>query len=145
MATITKPIILDETGKEIVEAIKALVGGDKEHNLAYQFDAAEANIIGQYRIYNDDLYKCTAPKAAGVPFNLDGWTRVLVMEEIGSGSISISDLADEFSTTKAYNAGDLVRNESGLYKAKTDMAAGGWNPANWEPVAVRDVIVNKKT
>lgn len=49
-------------------------------------------------------------------------------------------IAGTFNTATAYETGDVVIYEDGLYKFNTDHAAGAWNPAEVDAVNVVDLI-----
>lgn len=85
MANVTKPILLDETGLKIVEQLSHIAENYGNKNIAYLYDPLVAHAKDEYRIYNDELYKCTIPTPAGTQFSLTNWTRVRVMEELEHG------------------------------------------------------------
>jgi hypothetical protein len=81
---------------------------------ALPFDISKAYSIGQYVIYDGELYKCKVAKAANEAWNATKWNNQI------------------FTTGAAYVTGEIVKYNSLLYKANISKAAGTvWTPANW--------------
>ena len=55
-------------------------------NLANEYSASSTYEVGDYVIYEDDLYKCITAVSVAEPFDSTKWTSCLVTDEMGSGS-----------------------------------------------------------
>lgn len=55
-------------------------------NLANEYSALSTYEVGDYVIYEDDLYKCISNVSTAEPFDSNKWTECLITDEMGSGS-----------------------------------------------------------
>lgn len=67
-------------------------------------------------------------------FSIAGSSNRLDSAEIAG----VSDIAPEYSPNSSYNENDFRYHEGILYRAKSYMAAGTWDPSKWE----RSNVVN---
>jgi len=54
-------------------------------NLANEYSASRTYEVGDYVIYEDDLYKCITAVSTAEPFDSNKWDECLVTDELGSG------------------------------------------------------------
>ena len=54
-------------------------------NLANEYSALSTYSVGDYVIYEDDLYKCISNVSTAEPFDSNKWTECLITDEMGSG------------------------------------------------------------
>ena len=85
MATVTKPLALDETLEGVRQALLALPGGGNVTtvalNLSDAYDPTAAYAVGDLCIKDNVLYKCsTAIASGGEAWNAAHWTQTTVDE-----------------------------------------------------------------
>lgn len=111
-------------------------------DIAAEFDATQTYAVGNYVMYEGQLYKFkTAQDPAGAwdPTKVDP---VVLTDEMGGDSTSKAnktDLAPEFSTSEDYEVKDLVIYQKVLYKCIQAHTAGAWNAADF---AATNIAVN---
>jgi hypothetical protein len=141
MATVTKPIIKDETGQEIISAIQGLKNTimTNDSSLADPFSTSVSYAVGDYCIYESTLYKCVVAHTGA--WNDTHFTSVKAMDEVGdcvnnitilkSGYLPIvnlgtsytQELKNDISTgafKKAVVGGQLIINNHAYYLAHPD-------------------------
>ena len=111
---------------------------DEMNNLGFvaaDFDTTEGYDIGDYVIYNDELYKAKAAVSAGA-WDSSKWDKVAITDVMVD---NLGFIADDFSTDSTYAIGDYVIYDKELYKAKTAITtAGAWDKTNWIKVSTTD-------
>ena len=108
---------------------------DEMNNLGFvaaDFDTTEGYDIGDYVIYNDELYKAKAAVSAGA-WDSSKWDKVAITDVMID---NLDIIADEFDLTASYDKGDYVIHEGKLYQAKNDVSAGVWVVNDWRETNV---------
>ena len=95
MATVTKPLALDETLEGVRQALLAIPGGGNVTtvalNLADAYDPTAAYAIADYCIKDNVLYKCnTAIPTGGEAWTAAHWTQTTVAYELKNAPVSVS-------------------------------------------------------
>lgn len=115
-------------------------------NLANEYSASSTYEVGDYVIYEDDLYKCTTAVSVAEPFDSTKWTSCLVTDEMGSGSGGGIDYSTTEQKTgqKWINGKDIYQTtihlESGDFTigGRTDGISNGLS--NVETIITKDAI-----
>ena len=108
--------------------------------IAEDFDSTATYAVGDYVIYNGLLYKCT--NAHSGAWVAGDFTATLVSDEFGSGgggSVDLSVIADEFSTSVSYAVGVYVTYNGKMYKCTT-AHSGEWNASDFAETNVGDEL-----
>ena len=117
-------------------------GDNSNQNLAAPFSASATYAVGDYVIYQENLYKCITAITTAAAWDATKWTRVLITNEMGSGSggdYANQNIADTYDITSTYAVGDYVIFNSLLYKCITAVTTPGvWNSSYWAHVLVTD-------
>lgn len=126
-------------------AIEAMITGE--------FDASNAYAIGDVVIKDDVLYKFTSAHTASDPWDASEVTSVTVVDlinvalatansNIASAKATVESLvADEFVAANAYDVGNIVTHEDGLYKFKVAHTAGNpWDATEVDSVQMTDLL-----
>lgn len=112
-----------------------------EADLATTYDASVSYIVGDYCLYDHQLYRCTTAGANHTPaVGSSYWTATNVMAEAGSGVGN--SIAEAFATNKTYAVGDYVVYQRKLYRCTSAVeTAGDWTgTTNWiEAILANDV------
>lgn len=115
--------------------------------IAPEFDATEAYVEGDLVTYEGVLYKYNTAHAAGAwdATEVDDVTveDLLAAEVTARSSMDLTilgDIAETFDATAAYDAGDVVIYQNGLYKFNADHAAGAWIGTDADAVTVADLV-----
>lgn len=115
--------------------------------IAPAFDATEVYAEGDLVTYEDALYKFNTAHAAGAwdAAEVDDVTveDLLAAEVTARSSMDtaiLGDIAETFDATTAYDTGDIVIYQNGLYKFNADHAAGAWVGTDADAVTVADLI-----
>lgn len=115
-------------------------GDNSNQNLAAPFSASATYAVGNYVIYQENLYKCITAITTAAAWDATKWTRVLITNEMGSGSggdYANQNIADTYDITSTYDVGDYVIFNSLLYKCITAVTTPGvWNSSYWAHVLV---------
>lgn len=115
-------------------------GDNSNQNLAAPFSASATYAVGDYVIYQENLYKCITAITTAAAWDATKWTRVLITNEMGSGSggdYANQNIADTYDITATYDVGDYVIFNSLLYKCITAVTTPGvWNSSYWAHVLV---------
>ena len=115
-------------------------GDNSNQNLAAPFSASATYAVGNYVIYQENLYKCITAITTAAAWDATKWTRVLITNEMGSGSggdYANQNIADTYDITATYDVGDYVIFNSLLYKCITAVTTPGvWNSSYWAHVLV---------
>ena len=113
-------------------------GDNSNQNLAAPFSASATYAVGDYVIYQENLYKCITAITTAAAWDATKWTRVLITNEMGSGSggdYANQNIADTYDITSTYDVGDYVIFNSLLYKCITAVTTPGvWNSSYWAHV-----------
>lgn len=138
---------------EMAGAIRAIPsgGGVNDSIIANEYDSTSTYSIGDYVIYNSNLYICTTDISSPEEWDNTHWSQTAIDSELNqikgniednSNSISnlYDDIADEFSTSATYSVGDYVIYNNNLYKCTTAVTvAGAWTGStNWTQTQVVD-------
>lgn len=132
--------------EDTLDAIEAMITG--------QFDASNAYAIGDVVIKDDVLYKFTSAHTASDPWSPSEVTAVTMVELVNAAVATANTniaaakavveglISTEFVAANAYDAGDIVLHEDGLYRFKTGGHTAGdpWNAAEVDAVKVEDLI-----
>ena len=82
MATVTKPLALDETLEGVRQALLALPGGGNVTtvalNLSDAYDSTAAYAVGDLCIKDNVLYSCSTAIASGEEWNAAHWTQTTI-------------------------------------------------------------------
>lgn len=112
-----------------------------EADLATTYDASVSYIVGDYCLYDHQLYRCTTAGANHTPATGSSyWTATNVMAEAGSGVGN--SIAAAFATNKTYAVGDYVVYQRKLYRCTSAVeTAGDWTGTiNWiEAILANDI------
>lgn len=115
-------------------------GDNSNQNLAAPFSASSTYAVDDYVIYQENLYKCITAITTAAAWDSTKWTRVLITNEMGSGSggdYANQNIADTYDITSTYAVGDYVIFNSLLYKCITAVTTPGvWNSSYWAHVLV---------
>ena len=116
MATVTKPIIKDETGQEIISAIQDLKDTimTNDSSLSDPFSTSVSYAVGDYCIYESTLYKCVVAHTGA--WNDTHFIAIKAMDEVESINEKIGDVIDEDTTptTISYTPTITVDNALGV-------------------------------
>ena len=88
MSAITKPVLLDETGKAIVEQLKQMnsnASGSSDVNLsivADEYSSKSTYAVDDLCLYKNVMYRCTTAITAAESWNADHWEKTSAGEEI---------------------------------------------------------------
>lgn len=127
---------LQTTAKTLTGAINEVAqggGGGGTDVIADDFSSSSTYAVGDYVIYNGDLYKCTTAVTTAGAWDSNDWTETLVMDEVeqggggsswtdvtgtltaGSTSITLSNVAITTSSTiEVFNDLDVPYNSKTL-------------------------------
>lgn len=80
---------LQTTAKDLIDAINeaAISGGNS--NIADDYDNTQTYVVGDYCIYEGDLYRCITAVTVAESFDSTKWTAVLVTDELGQGGTTV--------------------------------------------------------
>lgn len=73
-----------------------------------------------------------------------GNSRRVKLSDVQNKISPTDNIADAYSTSTAYTAGDIVVYDGRLYEASVDTAAGDFNPAYWTGVSLESIISSLK-
>lgn len=99
MSTITQPVILDETGKAIVEQLKQMnnnASGSADVDLsivADEYSSKGTYSVGDLCLYKQGMYRCITAITATESWNADHWERTNAGDEIGNLADNLSGLS----------------------------------------------------
>ena len=99
--------------------------------------------VGKTGDYDDLLNKPTIPTISNTydSVSTDGMSGVAVAQAIAaSDTAMLGNIAADFSTAKAYTAGDYCVYEGELYVFTADKAAGAWDASVVSKVSISDVL-----
>ena len=117
-----------------------------EADLATTYDASVSYIVGDYCLYDHQLYRCTTAGANHTPAaGSSYWTATNVMAEAGSGVGN--SIAAAFATNKTYTVGDYVVYQRKLYRCTSAVeTAGDWTgTTNWTEAILADDVADLKS
>jgi len=117
-------------------------GDNANQNLALPFNTSQTYEIGDFVIYEENLYQCITAIDTPAAWDSTKWTRALitdVMEQGGGGDYANQNIANTYSTASTYAVGDYVIHDGLLYKCVTAVTTPGvWNASYWEHCIVTD-------
>lgn len=89
---------LQTTAKDLIDAINeaAISGGNS--NIADDYDNTQTYAVGDYCIYEGDLYKCITAVTSAESFDSTKWDAVLVTDELGQSSGGGHEILDDSGT-----------------------------------------------
>lgn len=106
--------------------------------------AEDSHDAGTLLIYNDVLYNVLEDIAVDDALVVNDNIMQVDLDFIATFITNLTakqeELAEEFSTSKAYETGDIVSHDLALYKFKADKAAGEWDSTKVDSVTVADLI-----
>ncbi|MBO7716082.1 MAG: hypothetical protein J6S85_21135, partial [Methanobrevibacter sp.] len=119
-------------------------------NTSNSFDSAVNYVVGDYCIYDGDLYRCiNAHTGAWVAGD---FTKVTIGDELQlkanktelNTKADLTDLASNFDSTTTYAVGDYVIYNQDVYRC-TSAHTGGWNVSDFTKVNIANEIKSVKT
>lgn len=140
------------------ENLKDAAVGDMEGSLAAAYDSTAAYAVGDYCIYEGQLYRCTTAITTAEAWTAGHWTAAVLTDDIASGlsaeastrstndnalaadiAKALGDLAAVYSTSATYAVGDYCIYQGQLYRCTTAITtAEAWTAAHWSAVALAD-------
>ena len=135
-ATYWEQISLTELIDEINELVDKLL-----NDIATKFSTSKTYAVGEYCIYDGQLYRCkTAITTAGT-WVANRWDAVTVGERLTIDETDISklkvDLAAAYSASSTYAIGDYCLYDGQLYRCTTAITtAEAWNAIRWTATSV---------
>jgi hypothetical protein len=108
MSTIKKPILLDETGKAIVEQLKQLnsnASGAADVDLsivADEYSSKGTYAVGDLCLYKQEMYRCTTAITTGESWNADHWEKTSAGQEISGLAGDLAGLSFEKDSSGAW-------------------------------------------
>lgn len=132
MTTPTIPFypVTHDDGTNIVEALNNLVSAKRmPYVVADGFSTSVSYNVEDYVIYENNLYRFTAPHAAG-PWDSSQAIRVTIGDQfktLGIEKINNNAVAPVFRTDANYGIGDVVSHEGNLYRFMFQHTAGEWD------------------
>ena len=126
MATVTKPLALDETLEGVRQALLALPGGGNVTtvalNLSDAYDPTAAYAVGELCIKDNVLYKCnTAIASGGESWNAAHWTQTTV-DEILHSIVTVVPNAGSVSSSGVIS---IKHDSTELFTVQLPLYAGG--------------------
>ena len=119
-------------------------GDNANQNLAVPFSAAQTYEVGDFVIYQENLYQCITAISTPAAWDSTKWTHALITDVMGQGSggdYANQNIANTYSTASTYDVGDYVIFNGLLYKCITAVTTpGSWNATYWERCVVTDEI-----
>lgn len=115
-------------------------GDNANQNLALSFSTAQTYAVGDYVIYQENLYKCITAITTPAAWDSTKWNRALVTDELGQGGDNANqNIANTYDTTQTYAVGDYVIFAGLLYKCTTAVTTPGlFDPAKWTQTIIVD-------
>lgn len=115
-------------------------GDNANQNLAVSFSAAQTYEVGDFVIYQENLYKCITAITTPAAWDSTKWVRALVTDELGQGGDNANqNIADTYDMTQTYDVDDYVIYNGMLYKCTTAVTAPGiFNPSYWTQTIIVD-------
>lgn len=117
-------------------------GDNANQNLAVSFSAAQTYEVGDFVIYQENLYQCITAISTPAAWDSTKWTRALITDVMGQGSggdYANQNIANTYSTTLTYAVGDYVIYDGLLYKCIAAVETPGpFNATYWERCIVTD-------
>ena len=117
-------------------------GDNANQNLAVPFSAAQTYEVGDFVIYQENLYKCITAISTPAAWDSTKWMRALITNEMGQGSggdYANQNIADTYNITSTYAVGDYVIYAGLLYKCIAAVETPGpFNATYWEHCVVTD-------
>lgn len=85
-------VVLTAQITNLAATVNSLMGT----NIAEEYDSTATYEVGEYAVYNSDLYKCTTAITVPEVFNNSHWTHCYIMDEIDS---KIDDVVEQIVET----------------------------------------------
>ena len=146
MTTPTIPFypVTHDDGTSIVSALNNIASARRMPIVvADAFSTLESYDIGDYVIYENNMYRFTSAHSIGAWDNTQV-VRVTVGEELEDLSenqnLINSNISDDFDTTITYKIGDIVRYNNSLYKFISDHSAGTWIGTDAMQITIDDEL-----
>ena len=80
---------LQTTAKDLIDAINEAAVSGGNSNIADDYDNTQTYVVGDYCIYEGDLYRCITAVTSAESFDSTKWTAVLVTDELGQGGTTV--------------------------------------------------------
>ena len=128
--------------------------------MADEYDDTATYVVGDYVIYNNQLYKCITDVTTAESFDPTKWTADKVVnaardsavlsqyyagESQNYSELAINMMADEYNNTLTYAIGDYVIYNDQLYKCITAVTvAEPFDSTKWQSTILSDVAVQAK-
>ena len=153
------PIQAGDTLKKITFAnLKDAAVGGMEGSLAAAYDSTATYAVGDYCIYEGQLYRCTTAITTAEAWTAGHWTAAVLTDDIASDlsaeattrstndnalaadiAEALGDLAAAYSTSATYAVGDYCIYQGQLYRCTTAITtAEAWTSGHWSAVALAD-------
>lgn len=140
------------------EHLKDAAVGDIEGSLAAAYDSTATYAVGDYCIYEGQLYRCTTAITTAEAWTAGHWTAAVLTDDIASGlsteastrsandnalaadiAEALGDLAAAYSTSATYAVGDYCIYQGQLYRCTTAITtAEAWTSGHWSEVQLGD-------
>ena len=140
------------------ENLKKAAVGDMEGSLAAAYDSTATYAVGDYCIYEGQLYRCTTAITTAEAWTAGHWTAAVLTDDIASDlsaeastrstsdnalaadiAEALGDLAAVYSTSATYAVGDYCIYQGQLYRCTTAITtAEAWTSGHWSAVALGD-------
>lgn len=117
------------------------------------FSENQDYFVGEYAIYQDDLYRCITATTAGA-WDISKWTKVNLANRLREtertaqgASLGVATiygiLPDEYDEDTTYNVGDLCMNGA-LYRCIAT-TTGAWDSTKWQSTNLENEFERKHT
>lgn len=114
MSNITKPIILDETGARIAEALETMAGGGssaKAGSIASPYNPTETYNVGEKCTYNGKYYKCIVQIATAEEWDVTHWEETTIEEQLDTVKSALQTFSDD-TKGNVHNLIDIVEGDN---------------------------------
>ena len=115
-------------------------GDNANQNLAVSFSAAQTYEVGDFVIYQENLYQCVTAISTPAAWDSTKWTRALITDVMGQGGDNANqNIANTYDMTSTYDVDDYVIYDGLLYKCITAVETPGpFNINYWTHCVVTD-------
>lgn len=103
------------------------VGGSASSISFEEFDKTKVYTVGDYAIYNKNLYECITTTTIDTDFVDTEWKLL-----IGSIEDTFVKIKEVYNETNAYNTNDIVIYDKVVYQAKEDAITGTFDKTKWD-------------
>lgn len=119
------------------------VGNVIDENIAPSYNPELTYALGEYVLYNAELYVCTEPVITAEPFDSEKWERAYVSDLAGGEPVTtgyLDYIANEYDENTMYEIGNIVIYDGYMYEC-LESTTGEFDETMWKRTYISENVL----